>query len=135
MQIQKPVHKINIKFIDGLILIPAIAFGKTGSFDLRCAIDTGCAVTTIRTDIIDALGYCAREAERISNVVSSSGKEQGYLIKIHKFSFHKIEFENWIIDAFDLPEDTGIDCLIGNDILSRYKVKIDYENEMLELEN
>ena len=64
--------------------------------------------------------YCAVDGERVSRVVSFSGRDQGYFIKVAKFSFSGLEFDSHIVDAFSLPEDIGIDCLIGNDILDKY---------------
>ena len=70
---------INIKYEKGLVWLYAIIEGKHNiKFKIRCAIDTACGHTTIRTDLVDALGYSAREAISLSNVISASGCECGY---------------------------------------------------------
>lgn len=126
--------QINFKYSNSLVIILAQVKGRNNrNQTVRCAVDTACGMTTIRTDIIDSLGYSFRDAEKITNVISPSGEEQGYLIKIGAFSFDKYLFKDMPVDVFDLPENLGIDCLIGNDILSRYMVTIDYRNEKLGL--
>jgi hypothetical protein len=126
---------INIKYEKGLVWLYAIITGKNNiNLKIRCAIDTACAHTTIRTDLIDALGYSAREAISLSNVISASGNECGYLIKIQHLSINHLNFNLPIVDAYDLPEELGIDALIGNDILSKFTITIDYKNELMSFE-
>ncbi|MBN1115138.1 MAG: aspartyl protease family protein [Oligoflexia bacterium] len=125
--------KIEFSFTNNLIILDGQVFGKSGKADLLCAIDTACGVTTINSDFLFKVGYKVSDGLKISNAVSTSGKEQGFLLNVSKFVFGGLEFYETVIDALYMPEGLGIDCLIGNDILSRYKVIIDYKNEILEL--
>lgn len=115
-------------------MLDGAVFGRNGKADLLCAVDTACGVTTINSDLLFKIGYKVGDMIKISNAISPSGKEQGFLLNVSNFTFGGIEFKDMVVDALDLPDDLGIDCLIGNDILSRYKVIIDYKKEILELE-
>lgn len=124
-------QKIPIAYKDGLLVVKSEITGKNGKRKIKCAIDTACSVTTVRTDIIDSLGYSARDGENLSFAVSSTGKEMGYMLKVKDFQVNEIKFDNFLIDAVDMPDDVGIECLIGNNFLERFIIEIDYQNEIL----
>lgn len=53
---------------------------------MRLAVDTGSTETLVMPEVTDTLGYNARAGEAITVIRTAIGKEQGYLLRVAKFS-------------------------------------------------
>lgn len=98
-----------------LIIVPGRVWNPRGDeFDLRLVLDTGAAETIIAPEILDEIGYSAREhGEQIAVMRSAVGREEGYMLHVARFAclgFHETSFR---VHAQDLPQGWGIDGLIG----------------------
>ncbi|PIR24720.1 MAG: hypothetical protein COX62_08655 [Deltaproteobacteria bacterium CG_4_10_14_0_2_um_filter_43_8] len=108
------------ELLKGVPFLTAIITGKHLQFSGRFIVDTGAAMTIIRTPRIDALGYSANEALRVFNVESVIGKEKGYTIRIKKFEIFNKYFDDFEVAALDLPSHYHIDGLIGMNVLGQF---------------
>lgn len=80
---------------------------------LSLVLDTGAAESIVTPEVLDELGYSARDGEQRTVMRSAVGHEEGYMIRVARFEclgHHEIDFR---IHAHDLPEGWGIDGLIG----------------------
>jgi predicted aspartyl protease len=111
------------KVISDLILVPAQAWGPYGHQAVRLALDTGAVSTTLAPKVMDHLGYDVRDGMGITRVVSAVGMEEGYRQRLARFSALGFEVLHFPVHVFDLPEQYGLDGLLGLNFLR----KLNYE--------
>jgi predicted aspartyl protease len=109
-----------------LIFVRGRIWGPAGESDpLRLVVDTGAAETMIAPAILDELGYGARtHGERITVVRSLVGREQGYLLRVARFSCLGHQADDFRVHAHDLPGGWEIDGLIGLSFLRRLNYEV-----------
>ena len=107
-----------------LIVVEGEITGPLGETRLRLVLDTGAAESLVVPDIIDALGYNPRDAETVTGVYSAIGKEQGYILRVARFSALGFTLPDVRIHVFDLADRYGIDGLIGLSFLSQFNYEI-----------
>jgi hypothetical protein len=63
----------------GLIIVWAALEGPLGARDVKLVLDTGAAMTLILPEVLDELGYSARDGEEISRIsTANEAPELGY---------------------------------------------------------
>lgn len=115
-----------------LIHIPGKISGPLGEQNLRFAFDPGSYLTIVNTCLIDSLGYQAAEGDRRVSTGSVIGKEWGYTLTVKKLAILGFEFDDYKIACFDLPEQYGIDGLIGLDMLERFEVTLRHKERWIQ---
>jgi predicted aspartyl protease len=95
---------------------------------LRLVLDTGAVETIIIPEILDELGYSARQGDAITVMRSAVGREEGYMIRVSRFACLGHQASDFRVHAHDLPEGWGIDGLIGLSFLE----KLNYEVRSVE---
>ena len=103
-----------------VIIVKAHIWGPLRDVELDLVLDTGSTQTLILPHIMDELGFSPRDGMVITGVYSAVGKEQGYLIKVPRFSalgFTQVDFP---IHVFDLADRYDIHGLVGLSFLRRY---------------
>src|SRR5262249_37523276 len=96
-----------------LIVVDARIFGVRDAQSVSLAIDTASAETVVVPAIVDDLGYSPRDGERITTVRTAIGKEQGYTLRVKRFSALGFTLPDYLINVFDLATGDDIDGLIG----------------------
>jgi predicted aspartyl protease len=91
-------------------------------------LDTGAVETIIIPEILDELGYSARQGDAITVMRSAVGREEGYMIRVSRFACLGHQASDFRVHAHDLPEGWGIDGLIGLSFLE----KLNYEVRSVE---
>lgn len=107
-----------------LIHIPGKIVGPLGEQNLRFAFDTGSYLTIVNTCLTDSLGFRASDGIRRVSTGSVAGKEWGYMLTLQRLSILGFEFRGFEVACFDLPEQYGIDGLIGLDLLEKFEVTL-----------
>ena len=122
--------KINTSFAmsRGLMVVPAWVWGPRGVRAMSFALDTGATSTTIRPEVMDALGYDVRDGINITKVVTAHGKEDGYRQRVTRFSALDFNVFDFPIHVFDLHEGHKFHGLIGLNFLCQ----LNYEVRSLE---
>lgn len=115
-----------------LIHIPGKIWGPLGEQNLRFAFDPGSYLTIVNTCLTDSLGYQASDGDRRVSTGSVIGKEWGYTLTVQKLSILGFEFDNYQIACFDLPEQYGIDGLIGLDMLEKFEVTLRHSERWIQ---
>jgi predicted aspartyl protease len=110
-------------FLD-LIIVKAEVWGPLGHTELQLALDTASGHTVILPEHMDRLGFNPRDGAVITGVYSAVGKEQGYLIKVPRFSALSFTLEDFPIHVFDLADRYGIDGVLGLSFLHRYNYTV-----------
>ena len=110
---------------DDLIIVPGRIWGPHGEGPrLDLVLDTGAAETIVIPEVLDELGYSARQGDQITVLRSAVGREQGYLIRVARFACLGFELSDFQVHAHDLPEGWGIHGLIGLSFLRRFNYEI-----------
>ncbi len=80
-------------------------------------------IEDIVPEIIDDLGYSARQGEEITSVSSSLGKEAGYM-RVARFDALGFSFPDFRLHVHDLPDGIGIDGLFGLSFLRHFNYEV-----------
>jgi predicted aspartyl protease len=117
----------------GIIIVWARIDGPNGSRDLQLALDTGAAMTLVVPDVLDRLGYSARDGDKITNIsTANADPEQGYRLRVRYFEALGFGFHDFRIHAHDLP-DYGIDGLLGMDFLEKFDFEVRMSERVIRL--
>lgn len=107
-----------------LIIVNAKVWGHHHRTRLSLVVDTGAVDTTVTPDVIDKLGYSPRHGERVTTVRSAIAKEQGYTLRVRRFSALGFALPDYLIHVFDLATGDDIDGLIGLSFLDRFNYEV-----------
>ena len=113
-----------------LIYVPGFVWSVHGdATPLNFVVDTGAAMTIVTPDILDALGYSAREhGEQVAITRGVAAHEQGYTLRVQRLACLGFEEPNVLVYAQELPSVWGIDGLLGLSFLRM----LNYEVRSLE---
>lgn len=113
-----------------LIIVHARLWGAQGQErELRLVVDTGAGPTIIAPDLLDELGYSARQhGEEVASTRSIAGREQGYMLRVKQLECLGMLEQEFRVYAQDLPSGWDIDGLLGLSFLRH----LNYEVRSLE---
>jgi predicted aspartyl protease len=109
---------------DDLIVVTARVSGPHRHKLVSLAVDTAATETLITPDVLDDLGYSARLGEKITVVHSAIGAERGYTMRVARFIALGFTCNDFRIHVHDLPEETGIEGLLGLSFLRQFNYEI-----------
>jgi predicted aspartyl protease len=110
---------------EDLILIRGRVWGPQGQHrEVRLAVDTGSSETLLIPEVTDRLGYSARAGDAITVIRSAIGKEQGYTMRVARFSALGFAIPDFRVHVHDLPDGFGIDGLLGLSFLRHFDVDL-----------
>lgn len=98
-----------------LIVVQARLWSARGrEQSLRLAVDTAAGQTIITPDLLDELGYSARDhGEQIAITRSVIGREEGYMLRVTRLECLGFQERDFRVYAQDLPSGWDIDGLLG----------------------
>lgn len=117
-------HETSFDPESDLIVVNATVSGPRGSIPARLALDTGSAATVIIPDLLDEIGYSARDGMARTSVTSAIGEEHGYLLKVAQLDALGFTRTAFPVHVFDLANHFGIEGLIGLNFLRRFNYEI-----------
>lgn len=124
---------VAYELIKGVPFVTARVHGRNRSFTGRFVIDTGAALTIVRTARIDALGFSVKNATALFSTESVIGKEEGYRLIIPRIEIFQEAIENCEVAAMDLPPKYNIDGLIGMNLLNHFNFCIYPHKQILRI--
>lgn len=123
-----------MKFIfkDGLIWVSIELVYENKPYAINnCIIDTGSGTTAIDIDLVE---FNYRKPALVKRLLGIGGGIQEVVSQaVDKLKVGQVELKKIEIAFGDLQEELGINGFIGNDILSRFTLTIDYAKEYLDL--
>jgi predicted aspartyl protease len=128
----KRVFRFHYNPARDLIHIPGKLWGSLGYHTLNLVFDSGAYRTIINTRVADSLGYQAVGSNQKISTSSVTGLEEGYTLTVQRFCMLDFQFDNVELCCFDLPETSGIDGLIGLDILEKFEVTLRHRNHWIQ---
>lgn len=100
----------------------------------RLVFDTGSALTQIDVDLIENLGYSARDAVGIHSVKGAIGDAvEGYVLSVASLHLFGKELRDVTVLAYDFKNFPGIDGLLGWDLIKQLHVELDGPKGSLKL--
>jgi predicted aspartyl protease len=109
---------------EGLIVVRGGLSGPREARNLRLVVDCAAVATTIKTEILDAIGYSALQALARTTVTTAIGQERGYIIDVIEFVCFNERTPNFRVNAFDLALPDHLDGLLGLNFLDRFNYEI-----------
>lgn len=117
-----------------MIVVGARLEGPLGARELRLALDTAATKTLIIPDVMDDVGYSARDGEAFTIIRTANAEpEPGYTLRVRRFSTLGFERERFEIHVHDLP-DHGVDGLVGINFLKDYNFTVRPRAQEIHLE-
>ena len=123
---------MNFEFREGLIRIPVtiVYEGNQIAVD-KCILDTGSATTAIDIDFVN---FNYKKPAKIRRLCGIGGGTQEVITQqTDKFIINGVEFDNIEIEFGRIKTNFGIHGFIGNDILSRFILSINYRTYKIDL--
>ena len=101
---------------------------------INMALDTGASTTIIRESILKRIGYNIDEITEKTTFGDASTSHIVPMVTLKSFSLADAKIENVEALCYTLPEEHGIDGVIGLNFLRHFKVTLDFGNGILYLE-
>lgn len=109
---------------DELIYVRGSITGPRKRLEVRLVLDTGAAQTLIVPDVVEKLGYSARDAVAKTSVASAIGREHGYVVRVARFATLGFAMSNFPVNVFELAERDTVDGLVGINFLRRFNYQV-----------
>lgn len=93
------------QFLGELILVEVKLRGPRSESVRNLVLDTGAAATTLIPEVIEDLGYSARDGTKLSRVHSAIGEEHGYFLNVAEISALGVATPNFMVNVFDLDHE------------------------------
>jgi predicted aspartyl protease len=107
-----------------LIFVSGMIEGPRGEAAVRLILDTGASQTIIVPDILDDIGYSPRDGIKTSTVSTAISREQGYMLRVARFTALGFAMNNFLVHIFDLEDRRSIDGLIGLNFLRCFNYQV-----------
>lgn len=107
-----------------LIVVIAWIWSPRSHRRVSLAVDTASSDTVVSPDIVDLLGYGPRDGENVMTVRSAIGREQGWTLRVKRFSALGFVVPDYRIHVFDLATGDDIDGLIGLTFLDQFNYEV-----------
>ena len=96
--------------------------------------DMGLALTQLDIDLVETLGYSARDANGIQGVKGPTGDAvEGYVFSMSSLLLFGKEFKNVQVLTYDFKNFPGVDGLLGWDIIRLLHLELDGPNGLLKI--
>jgi hypothetical protein len=91
-------------------------------------------MTLILPEVLDELGYSARDGEEISRIsTANEAPELGYKLRVHRFQALGVGLHDFLIHAHELPS-YGVEGLLGMDFLGKFDFEVRISEQRIRLE-
>jgi clan AA aspartic protease (TIGR02281 family) len=97
------------------------------------AFDTGATYTMVPWDVAEALGYKPSNSKKKIDIITASGIVEVPLVSVSRVSVLGKEANNVECVVHDLPEPSRVDGLLGLSFLRKFKIYLDFQNGILEI--
>ena len=118
---------------EGLVVVPALVTGPSGTAVLRLALDTGATKTLVSSSLLVALGYDPAAGAELVEVTTGSGVESAARITVAEILALEQERRDFPVLAHTLPPSAGVDGVLGLDFLRGHVLMIDLVNGQVTL--
>ena len=104
----------------------------TSHTNVLVTLDTGASVTSIPTDIIEALGYDLSDSKEIE-IITGSGIEKVKEIKVKKLTAIGESRNNIEVWCCDLPPELDVAGVLGYNFLEHFDITISFSSNTVDI--
>jgi len=115
-----------------LIYVGAEIHGPNGPIVAILALDTGATTTIVSKEIIQAAGYDLAVGRKV-RMVTGSKVEYPYELLIDQIDAIGQSIKSLTVLCHNLPEESGLDGLLGLNFMRYFDTEIKYSNNTLTL--
>lgn len=94
--------------------------------NMMVVFDTGASVTTISKDILYQLGYDVSNCEK-ARITTASGVAYVDIVRVKRLKIGQFILEDVEVYAHTFPEESFSVGVIGLNVISNYRVTLDFE--------
>lgn len=117
------------------ILIPGLITGPRGKVRrVRFLVDTGTPHTVVDAPLTDEIGCGAHQAVGKSRLWGVSGISTGYVVRAPRVRVLGRDMLDYPIAIHDLPNDLGVEALLGLDFFRGCFLGIDFRDGSIRVE-
>ena len=109
--------------VGDLIIVEGHVIGPRGTTTGRFVLDTGAIFTTVTPELVDLIGYSARDAFKRTRVRTAISDESGYALRVAELTVLRFTIPSLLVNVFDLGFD-DIDGLLGLNFLNDFNYEI-----------
>ena len=108
----------------GSLIVAADVAGPRGRARVSLVLDTGASRTILAPEVLDLIGYSARDGVHVTYVTSPLGREAGYFVRIGVVSCFGTDFPDFLVTVQDFADAPDFDGLLGLDLLDHFNYEI-----------
>ena len=125
--------RYRLSATSSLLLCKAKISHLSKSQFLKMVIDTGSSQTLIRSGALADIGINTVTPNRWVVMTGVTGVSRVPVVSVPTFECFGFQLHYLDVTAHALPEQTGLDGLLGLDVLRKARIKIDLRNNMIEM--
>jgi len=125
--------KFKIDRREPLIVIPVGLKGKSSSYIVNMALDTGATFVMIPWDVAENLGYDPAISDERISITTASTVEKVPLITLDEINVLGHPKKKVKVAIHDLPPKSRVDGLLGLSYLNNFNLKLMFKEGYLEL--
>jgi hypothetical protein len=107
-----------------LIVVDARMWSSRHDRWVSLAVDTASSDTVVTPGLVEELGYSVRDGERVITIRSAIGREQGFTLRVKRFSALGFVVPDYRIHVFELATGNDIDGLLGLSFLNELNYEV-----------
>jgi predicted aspartyl protease len=125
-------RKVAFDFVDNTSLV-VVPVRINGHGPYRFLLDTGASNTILSRSIAEGLGI---PKVRSYTIISAGGNVSGTVGKLSTLTVGPARLEDVEIAVANVPllKTMNVDGILGSDYLRRFKISIDYDNQVVDIE-
>lgn len=117
------------------VFVPVTIIHDNREVKVILLLDTGASITTIFNQAVEGLYLNLHNAQKAQGTVVGGGKIDARRIMVNNLIVGPNTFQNWHVFVVSSQEsDAGYDGLLGIDVLSRMRYKIDFQKKVISWE-
>ncbi len=114
------------------VFIPVTIIHDNREVKVMLLMDTGASITTIFNQAVEGLYMNLHNAQKAQGTVVGGGKIDARRIMVNNLIVGPNTFQSWHVFVVPSQEsDAGYDGLLGMDVLSRMRYKIDFQKKVI----
>jgi len=127
------MRRYKVQRIGSLFITKAALSGLGGTKVLNVLVDTGSTYTIAAAEALESIGCSLSGSTEHIRIVTGSGYIVAPLVRIPRLQCFGQTVEGWKIVAHTLPPDSGIDGLLGMDLLQKFKAVINTDRGTVDI--
>ena len=124
---------MRLSIRDLIVLRRVHVLGPQGTAQADLLLDTGAAITTLSTSVVEAAGFDLSTIVQTQRIVTGNGVVEAPFLLIPELRVMELSVTDLLVCVLDIPEVAHIEGLLGVNFLKRFRTVIDFPQGFLEI--